>query len=155
MASIITRNKNIELGALIVLNESLPIKYPVDFISTTQHSTELDVEMEDNTHDAAVGTLMDAYAAITCTSSALAITLNMGTVIVNDITNVTADPTNKKFILIAILLDDTTGDAEAAAFEKTTGEYGDVPAGKTLGTNVKEYCVEANGTTLVEVNNFI
>ena len=111
--------------------------------------------METNTNEVAVGALMDSYEAVTCTSSALAITLNMGTAIVNDITNVTADPTNKKFVLIAIVLDNTTGDAEAAAFEKTTGEYAGVPSGKTLGTNVKEYCVEANGTTLVEVNNFI
>jgi hypothetical protein len=155
MASIITKNKNIGLGALIVLNESLPIKYGDDFVSTTQKTNTLDVEMQTNTNEVAVGALMDAYEAITCISNSLTITLNMGTVIVNDITNITADATYKKFILIAIILDTTTGDAEAAAFEKTTGEYAGVPSGKILGTNVKEYCVAPNGSVLEEVNSYI
>jgi len=142
-------------ASLPILNNSLLIKYGDDFLSTTQTSTTLRATMDTNTNETAVGTLLDAYAAVTCDASALAITLTLGDVIVSDVTNITADPTDKKFVLIVIALDDTTGDLEVHAFEKTTGEYGDLPADKTLAAQIKEYCVAAAGTTLELVTSYI
>jgi len=85
----------------------------------------------------------------------LDIKTNVGSAIVNDIYAVTADPTDKKFIKMSILRDTGTSVLEIAAFEKTTGEYGSIPAGKILEMDLKEFSVIAAGTTLVLETSWI
>jgi len=87
--------------------------------------------------------------------SDLDIRINVGSAIEDDDYSVTADPDDKKFIKMAILRDDTSGDLEIYAFEKTTGDYGDVPSGKTHEKYLKEFSVVAAGTALVEEEDFI
>jgi len=85
----------------------------------------------------------------------LDIRTNVGTEIVDDDYTVTADPSDKKWIKMVILRDDTSTDIEIYAFEKTTGEYGSVPSGKTHEKDLKEFSVVASGTVLVEEEDFI
>ena len=90
-------------------------------------------------------------ATITCVKnipSDLKIRTNLGSAIVNDDYTVTADPSDKKFIRISLARDDGSTDLEVIAFEKTTGEYGAMPAGKTLEFHIKEFSVVAAGTEL-------
>lgn len=85
----------------------------------------------------------------------LEITTNVGSFVVADVYNVTADPSDEKFVKIVLGIDDTNGAIEVFALEKTTGEYGALPAGKTFVTDVKEFSVPAAGTVLTEIFNFI
>jgi hypothetical protein len=87
--------------------------------------------------------------------SDLDIRTNVGSAIVDDDYTVTADGSDKKYIKMAIARDDTSGDLEIIAFEKTTGEYGSTPSGKTLSKWLKEFSVVASGTALVEEEDFI
>jgi len=87
----------------------------------------------------------------TATASALQITTNVGTAIVDDIHDVTADSTHTTYVLMAVVRVDATDALEVIAFEKTDGEYGSSPAGRTLEQDIKEFYVVANGTDLVEV----
>jgi len=87
----------------------------------------------------------------TSTASLLAITSNVGSAIVDDVTNVTADPDNAKFVRISVIRDDTSGDLEILAEEKVLGDYSGVPSGKDLEQIINEFSVVAAGTTLVEV----
>ena len=89
------------------------------------------------------------------TPSDLTIRTNVGSAIVNDDYVVTADPTDKKFIKICILRDNLSTDLEIYAFEKTTGEYGNIPSGKSLEKDLKEFSVVAAGTVLVEEQDWI
>lgn len=87
--------------------------------------------------------------------SDLDIRTNVGSAIVNDDYSVTADPSDKKFIKMSLVRDDTSTDLEIIAFEKTTGDYGSIPSGKTLIGDLKEFSVVASGTVLVEEQDFI
>lgn len=85
----------------------------------------------------------------TAVESALQITTNVGTAIVNDIYNVTADVTNTKYVKISVIRVDATQALEILVSEKTTGAYDSIPAGKTLEQDIREFSVIANGTVLV------
>lgn len=87
----------------------------------------------------------------TATSSLLAITSNVGSAIINDVTNVVADPSDTKTVQISIVRVDATSALEILAREKTTENYADIPAGKTLEQHIKEFQVAAAGTVLTEV----
>jgi len=85
----------------------------------------------------------------------LTIRTNVGSAIVNDDYAVTADPDDKKFIKMVVVRDDTSGLLEILAFEKTLGDYADIPAGKSHEKDLKEFSVVALGTALVEEEDFI
>lgn len=87
----------------------------------------------------------------TSVAASLQITTNIGTAVVNDIHNVTADPTNTKYVRISAIRDDGTNALEVLAEEKVLGEYGGVPGGKTLEVIINEFFVVAAGTDLVEL----
>ena len=87
--------------------------------------------------------------------SDLDIRTNVGSAIVNDDYAVTAHATLKKFIKTSLARDDTSGLLEILAFEKTTGDYDDTPAGKTLIYDLKEFSVVALGLVLVEEEDYI
>ena len=98
---------------------------------------------------------MADIALATCIASLLAITSNVGAMIVADVYNVTADPSDEKFVKMVVGIDDTTGVMEMFALEKTVGEYGSLPAGKTEVSSLKEFSVPAAGSSLTETFNFI
>jgi len=84
----------------------------------------------------------------------LTIRTNVGSAIVDDDYAVTAG-SGTKFVKIALLRDDGTGDLEIGAFEKITGNYGPIPSGKSLEFDMKEFSVAASGTVLVEEEDWL
>ena len=82
----------------------------------------------------------------------LQITVNVDAVIVNDVTNVVADPTDTKFILVSMSYDKGTDVFAVVVREKTTGQYIDLLSpDEVLVEDFQEYSLVAAGTTLVEV----
>jgi hypothetical protein len=77
--------------------------------------------------------------------------LTPSTQLLNDSYTVVADPSAVKTIKVSLVCDQTTKAVELVIFEKTDGEYGNVPAGKRLLGHLKEYSLAANGVALVEV----
>lgn len=144
------------VGAAIA--QRMLIKYPNDnFLGhrTGKNGNTIEVYLEDGESQTEASNMITAVGEPTCTHNNLTITVNFGTYVVNDQDTIVADPTNKKWVLVKLGIDDTTGDFEIFFCEKTTGEYGDLPAGKTYVHDLKEYYVEANGTELVEFIDFI
>lgn len=97
---------------------------------------------------------VDPLAGIvpTVVASGLQITVNVDLVIVDDVTNVTADPTDAKLILISMAYDKATDLFSVVAREKTTGQYADLLSpDEVLVEDLQEYSLVAAGTTLVEV----
>lgn len=90
--------------------------------------------------------------------SDLTIRTNVGSAVVNDDYAVTADTTDQKFIKMSLVRNDSNGLLEIMAFEKIPNqqqEYADTPAGKTFISDLKEFSVVANGTVLVEEEDYI
>jgi len=87
--------------------------------------------------------------------SDLTIRTNVGSAIVDDDYVVAPHSSDKKYIKMVLVRDDGTTDLEIKAFEKTTDEYASMPAGHTHIRDLKEFSVVANGTVLVEVEDFI
>ncbi len=85
-------------------------------------------------------------------ASGLQITVNVDPVIVNDVTNVVADPTDTKFVLVSMSYNKATDVFAIVAREKTTGQYADLLSpDEVLVEDFQEYSLVAAGTTLVEV----
>jgi len=94
------------------------------------------------------GTIESITTAI---ASGLNITINIGVTVVNKVEAIVADPSDTKYVLVSVYVDDATGIAEDVVFEKTTGEYGDPPSGKTFEKDIAEFSLVAAGTDLVEI----
>ena len=93
----------------------------------------------------------DHEVVMTAVASGLNITTNIGVTVVDQVDAITADGSDTKFVLVTAYEDDVTGLLEAVLFEKTTGEYGDPPSGKTYHEDINEFSLVASGTDLVEV----
>lgn len=117
------------------------------------HNTVIHLTGSPNTSDAV--DLLNDIQKPTCTSSLLKITVNCGNFVVNDQTDIVADPTNTKYVKVTLVLNDSSGAVEVYIFEKTVGSYGSLPAGKTHICNLKEFSVLASGTSLTLVKDFI
>jgi len=151
-----------EVGKVTVL-EILKIvgenKYGADFTGASSHvgpdSDQVVIHLVDAADDTEAVAALAAVQLPTCSDSGLNITVNVGTYLISDVTNILSDPTDIKFVKVSILLDNATGLPQVYAFEKTTLTYGDVPAGKTFCCDLKEYSVPALGTALTEIKNFI
>lgn len=82
----------------------------------------------------------------------LQITVNVNAVIVDDVTNIVADPTDTKFILVSMSYNKDTDVFAVVVREKTTGQYADLLSpDEVLVEDFQEYSLVAAGTTLVEV----
>jgi hypothetical protein len=81
----------------------------------------------------------------------LEITVDIVDLITDDVTNVIADVTDTKYVLVSLIYVETTDTFAIDVVEKTTGEYADLAADETLVGELGEYSVVANGDTLVEV----
>ena len=82
----------------------------------------------------------------------LQITVNVDAVIVDDVTNVVADPTDTKFVLVSMSYDKATDVFAMVVREKTTGQYVDLQSpDEVLVEDFQEYSLAAGGSTLVEV----
>jgi hypothetical protein len=87
----------------------------------------------------------------TAVASGLDITTNVGSAIVDDVTAITADPDDIKYIRVSVVRDDTSGNLEIQVEEKVLGNYSGTPEGKTLEYEIKEFSLVAAGTDLVEI----
>ncbi len=128
----------------------------------TIQTDKIDESAKDPAHSSSVTrdfcierVLLNVPSCVGNSPSNLKIRTNVGSEIVDDDYTVTAHASLKKYVKISILRDDTSTDIEIYAFEKTTGEYGSVPSGKTLEKDLKEFSVVALGTVLVEENDWI
>ncbi len=82
----------------------------------------------------------------------LQITVDVDLVIVGDVTNVVADPTDTKFILVSMSYDKAADVFAVVVREKTTGQYVDLSSpDEVLVEDFQEYSLAAGGSTLVEV----
>ena len=82
----------------------------------------------------------------------LQITVNVDAVIVDDVTNVVADPTDTKFVLVSMSYDKAADVFAVVVREKTTGQYVDLQSpDEVLVEDFQEYSLAAGGSTLVEV----
>jgi len=135
------------------------VKYGVDFLGSSSGfgagSNELAIHIDDGASDVDAVAALAAAALPTCSKNLLDITVDAGTWIVADVTSITADAVDEKFVKVTIAVDDITGDPEVVVYEKTTGAYGDIPAGKTECGMLKEYSLPALGTDLTEINDWI
>lgn len=134
-------------------------KYTTEFegVSTRfgSSSNQLAMHLDGAADDTDAVAALAAIQLPVCTSSLLDITVDVGTLIVTDVTSITADSSDEKFAKVSVVVDDTTGDPEIYVFEKTTGAYGALPGGKTLAVDLKEYSVPAAGSALTEINDWI
>ncbi len=82
----------------------------------------------------------------------LQITVNVNAVIVNDVTNIVADPTDTKFVLVSMSYNKATDVFDVVVRERTVGTYADLTSpDEVLVADLQEYSLVANGSTLVEV----
>lgn len=89
------------------------------------------------------------------TDSGLAITVTHDPLIGGFVHTVVADASDMTSIQVLMMYeaDPDSGDDKffIRVFEKTTGEYGDIPAGEVVFDNLGDYTLAANGTDLVKV----
>ena len=135
------------------------IEYTTEFLGVSSrygvNDNQLAIHLDGGADDTDAVAALAAAALPTCTSSGLDITANVGTWVVDDVTSITADPTEIKTCLVSTMIDTTTAAVSIYVFEKTTGAYGDPPAGKMHCSNLKEYTLAAAGSTLAEINDYI
>ncbi len=82
----------------------------------------------------------------------LQITVNVNAVIVDDVTDVVADPTDAKMVLVSMAYNKATDVFLVVVREKTTGLYADLLSpDEVLVEDLQEYSLVAAGSTLVEV----
>lgn len=108
---------------------------------------------EDGTDSSAVKTDMDNASDMVIADSGLQVDVDLGTVLDDNVV-FTNDPSEITTCLLSIYADDTTKDLELVGFQKTTGEYGAAPAGKSLVMDLKEYTIAVSGSTLTEITDY-
>ncbi len=85
-------------------------------------------------------------------ASGLQITVDVLPVIVSDVTNIVADPTDAKLVLVSMAYDKATDIFAVVVREKTTGQYADLLSpDEVLVEDLQEFSLVAAGSTLVEV----
>jgi hypothetical protein len=135
------------------------IKYGAEYKGASTHfgssSDQLAMHLSDGQVDTDAVAALAAAALPACSHNLLDITVDAGTWVVADVTSIVADPAEITTVKATIAVDDISGDPEVVIYEKTTGVYGNVPAGKTHCSDLKEYTLAAAGTSLTEINDWI
>lgn len=83
--------------------------------------------------------------------SGLSVTVNINSLVVNDVTTITADPTYEKFLMLCYVYDEGADTLSVNAYEKTTGLYADLTDDEIQVKHLGEWSTPANGTELTEV----
>ena len=127
--------------AVRVLKHKSRFDYPVEAngasAKITPAQNDLTIHLTGTPDETAADALLVAIALPTCTASLLAITVNVGTFLVNDLTNVTADPTLNKFFLVKITMNESTGVLGVEVCERTTEPF-PLPTNTDVA-NLKQY----------------
>lgn len=146
-------------AGLAILSAKASYEYPSEAIGATNgygsDSNLLAIHLSGSPDTTEADNMLTAIASPTCVASGLDVTTNVGTYVVDDSYTATADPTETKFVLMSVLIDDTTGVFEVYAFTKTAGFYGSIPAGKTLASDLREFSIEAAGSTMTITRDFL
>ena len=83
--------------------------------------------------------------------SGLDITVNIESMVVDDLTSIVADPTDTKTVMVCYIYNTVTDVFTVAVYEKTTGLYADMLMEEDLVRCFGEWEVVAQGTVLTEV----
>jgi hypothetical protein len=97
------------------------------------------------THDPLEGYTIDVQV------SGLVLTVNINSIVVNDVTTVVADGTDTKFVKLCYVYNETSDTLAIQAFEKTTGVYDDVGLDEYIVKDLGEWSTPVNGTLLTGV----
>ena len=81
----------------------------------------------------------------------LTLTTNINSAVVDDVTVVTADGTDTKYVMLCYVFDSAADTLAVNAYEKTTGSYAALGADEELVAHLGEWSTPANGTVLTEV----
>lgn len=81
----------------------------------------------------------------------LGITVNINSVVVDDLTTVVADSTETKFVKVYYMFHSTSDSFSIEVFERTDGIYDDLAGDEQVAADFGEWSVVANGTDLVVV----
>jgi len=145
--------------AISVLSHRANFEYPGKFNGASSHvgpnHNEIRLHLIDGESKTIANGLLSDIALPTVVTSGLQIITNVGQLIVNDLINIVASSSDIKGVLVCIGINDTNGAIEIFALEKTTEEFGDLPAGKTFVTNLVELSVLPAGSTLDLIKTFI
>lgn len=106
--------------------------------------------------EAKANDMLAQVALPTCTVDGLSVTLNCGTLVVDDVTTVTADAEEDKQIRMVLGLNDNNGRIVVFALEKfAEGTFPDLPNERTFVTRICDFSLVANGTELVLIKDYI
>ena len=98
---------------------------------------------------------IDDIAYPTCEDTGLQVDVVVGSLL-TDTDTYTADPAEIKYILVTLVVDDTTKALEMVSYEKILpANYGATPGGKTHAVNLKEYTIAAAGSTMTEIESWL
>lgn len=147
-----TRNA-LKMSGISILCELLNLEYGA-YLAIAGDSKYYQVVIDDGEDDTFIKAKMDAMADPTCSDTGLQADVTVGTLLdTND--TFSAHATEVKTVLVTVGMDDTTKALEIISYEKTTGEYGSIPGGKTHGYNLKEYTIAALASTMTEVQSWL
>lgn len=89
--------------------------------------------------------------AVSAVVSGLSVTVNVNSLVVDDVTTITADANDEKFLMICYVFDDQADTLTIKAYTKTTGMYAPLETDEHLARCLGEWSVPANGTQLTAV----
>lgn len=131
----------------LILEMSQGDKDAVDAARLAQHNAEVDAVVKDRLYPTLPLEGIDTNVAV----SGLTITVNINSVIVDDVTNVVADVALTKTVKVCYLYSATLDAFSIVVFEKTDGIYSSLAIGEQIAADLGEWFVVANGTNLVPV----
>jgi len=156
MSNLLTVKKTMNDATYTALKSLLGANYtPAKVFPIGYSQNDLSIAIEDGEDLTFAEGKLDAIDGITCIDNGgLQVDVTAGTLLTDNDTY-TADPTYVKYVLVTLVVDDTTKALEMVSYEKTTGEYGAVPGGKTHAANLKEYSIGVSGTTMTEIQSWL
>ena len=121
-------------------------KDAVDAAEAATNKTATEAEIKTNVlSDPLLGLTVDIQV------SGLAVTVNIDSVVDDDVTTLVADSTDTKFLKLCYVFDQTSDTLLVLAYEKTTGAYASLNSDQILVRLLGEWSTPANGTALTEV----
>jgi len=112
-------------------------------------------QLTDDAPAAFATTFLNGLDNPSCDASGLDITTNFGTFIVDDVHSVVVDPALETRVKVTLAVEKGTWNLDVLVFEKTDGDYDDVPSTHETIAELKEFSLPAAGSELTELNDWI
>ncbi len=122
-----------------------------DAVDAAEAQAALDALIEQIKERLSLGSAITDLAADTIVIAGLLITINVGTLIVDDETTIVADGSLTKTVNPRLVYNETAEAFTIEVFEKTDGLYEDFASDERLAFDFGEWTVVASGTVLVPV----